>query len=244
MPGIVDLIDIAIVAFVLYWVMALVKSTRAEKMLWGLGLIVIVYFVSGRFELLTLHWLLGNFLGSIVVLIIVVFQQDIRRALVSMGRAITQRRAVSAEFLDELIRAVGAMSEKKTGALIAIERMFELREYLSTGVDIEGSVSKELLLSIFSPGSPLHDGAVVVRNGKVLKAGCILPLTEKELPKTMGTRHRAAMGLSEETDAVIVVVSEETGDITIVEDERAEHVAPSQLRLKLKELLARRQGVL
>jgi len=238
-PGATEWIDIALVAAALYWAMLLVKGSRAEKMLWGLGVVVFAYFFSGRFELLTLHWLLSNFLGSIIIIIIVIFQQDIRRALVQMGRAVTTNRAASMEYLEELVDAVKTLSSKKTGALIAIEREVETGDVISGGVELGGEVSKELLLTVFMPASPLHDGAVIVKNGRLAKAGCILPLTEKELPKSMGTRHRAAIGLSEDTDAVIIVVSEETGDITLVAQDSVEHgLSPEELHAKIKGLIS------
>ena len=214
MNTIVTLLDIAIVACVLYWFMLMFKGSRAERMIWGLGIIVVVYFGSQRFELLTLHWILSNFLSSIVVFIIVVFQQDIRRALVQMGKPFSTRDTITAVgALEEILKAVSYMSKKKIGALIVLERSMDLSDFLEDqlGVELDAKVSKELLLSIFNSASPIHDGAVVVRRGRVFKAGCILPLSEKELSKSMGTRHRAAIGLAEETDAAIIVVSEETG---------------------------------
>jgi diadenylate cyclase len=232
--NIVDILDILIVAFIFYWVMLLLKGTRAERMLWGLAIVVLVYFASRRMELFTLNWILNNFLASIVIIIIVVFQQDIRRALVHMGRPFSSREAGrSAEFLDEVAKAIASMSAARTGGLIVIERGVDLTDFLDAGVDIDAKVSKELLLTIFNHESPLHDGAVVVRGGRIIKAGCILPLTEKELTEHMGTRHRAALGLTEETDAAVMVVSEKTGEVSLVVEERIE-TGPD-----LKVLLAR-----
>ncbi len=237
-PGIIGALDIIIVAFVLYWVMLLLKGTRAERMLWGLIIVVIVYFVSERMELFTLHWILSNFLGSLIVIIIVVFQQDIRRALVQMGRPFAGKRVVMTEFLEEISKAILSMSTARMGGLIAIERSIDLDDYLDTGVTIDAVVSRELILSVFNTDSPMHDGAVTVRHGRVAKAGCILPLTRKELTKSLGTRHRAAVGLSEETDAVVVVVSEKSGDISIVSDERLElALKPVELLPRLRKLL-------
>lgn len=220
--AVVAVLDVLIVAFVLYWLMLMFKGTRAERMLWGLGIIVTVYFVSQRFELLTLHWILSNFLGSIVIFIIVVFQQDIRRALVHMGKPFSTRDAMTSDgALDEIVKAVSMMSESRTGGIIVLERSIDLTDFVGegAGLEIDAKVSKELVLSIFNPSSPIHDGAVIIRKGRVLRAGCILPLTNKELSKSMGTRHRAAIGLAEETDAAIIVVSEETGEVTLaVED--------------------------
>ena len=242
MNTIVTLLDIAIVACVLYWFMLMFKGSRAERMIWGLGIIVVVYFGSQRFELLTLHWILSNFLSSIVVFIIVVFQQDIRRALVQMGKPFSTRDTITAVgALEEILKAVSYMSKKKIGALIVLERSMDLSDFLEDqlGVELDAKVSKELLLSIFNSASPIHDGAVVVRRGRVFKAGCILPLSEKELSKSMGTRHRAAIGLAEETDAAIIVVSEETGGITLaVEDSLSADIGVEKLSSDLKQLLA------
>ncbi|MCC6501561.1 MAG: TIGR00159 family protein [Deltaproteobacteria bacterium] len=244
MNTIITVLDIAIVALVLYWFMLMFKGSRAERMIWGLGIIVMVYFVSQRFELLTLHWILSNFLSSIVVFIIVVFQQDIRRALVQMGKPFSTRDTMtSGGALDEILRAVSYMSKKKTGALIVLERSIDLGDFLEDqlGVELDAKVSKELLLSVFNSASPIHDGAVVVRRGRVFKAGCILPLSEKELSKSMGTRHRAAIGLAEETDAAIIVVSEETGGITLaVEDGLTADIGIEKLTSDLKQLFAYR----
>ena len=207
--AIVAALDIVIVAIILYWLMLMFKGTRAERMLWGIAIIVIVYFVSQRFELLTLHWILSNFLGSIVIFIIVVFQQDIRRALVQMGKPFSTREAMNAGgVLEEIVRTAQKMSETRTGGIIVLERSMDLGDFISeeAGVELDALVSKELVLSIFNTALPVHDGAVIVRNGRVSRAGAILPLTNKELSNpSLGTRHRAAIGLAEETDAAIIV---------------------------------------
>lgn len=238
----VALLDILIVAFVLYWLMLMFKGTRAERMLWGLGIIITVYFVSQRFELLTLHWILSNFLGSIVIFIIVVFQQDIRRALVHMGKPFSTRDAMNSDgALDEIVKAVSSMSGSRTGGIIVLERSIDLSDFVGdgAGLEIDAKVSKELIFSIFNPTSPIHDGAVIIRKGRVLRAGCILPLTNKELSKSMGTRHRAAIGLAEETDAAIIVVSEETGEVTLaVEDGLFVDLGAEKLLEDLKKLFA------
>lgn len=239
LSNLINVVDILIVAVGLYWFMLMFKGTRAEMMLWGLAVVIIIYFVSRRAELLTVHWILSNFLGSIAIFIIVVFQQDIRKALVQVGKPFSARYVTgSLEAMEEITKAVGAMAKSRTGGLIAVERGMELAEFLGAGVELDAAVSKELLLSIFNTGSPLHDGAVVIRGGKVARAGCILPLTEKELAKSMGTRHRAAVGLAEETDAVIIVVSEETGEITlVVEDGLYVGITTERLLEDMKTLL-------
>ncbi|MFQ5735323.1 MAG: diadenylate cyclase CdaA [Thermodesulfobacteriota bacterium] len=213
----VTVLDILLVASLLYWFMLMFKGTRAERMIWGIAIIIVMYFVSQRVELLTLHWILSNFLGSIAIFIIVVFQQDIRKALVHMGKPFSSRdMAGSRSVLEEITRAVASMAKTHTGCIIVIERGIDLADFLEVGIELDARLSKELLLAIFNPAAPMHDGAVLVSGSKVAKAGCILPLTEKELTKSMGTRHRAAIGLAEETDAAIIVVSEQTGEITLV----------------------------
>lgn len=236
--NIVEVLDIAIVAVVIYWLMLMFKGSKAERMLWGLGVVIIVYFVSQRADLLTLHWILSNFLGSIIIFIIVVFQQDIRRALVQMGKPFsTGDTRHAGEYLDEIVGAVAQMASLKTGALIVLERAMDLGDYLEIGVELDSKVTRDLLLSIFNTAGPMHDGAVVVRKGRVFKAGCILPMTEKEVSSYMGARHRAAIGLAEETDAVIVAVSEESGEITlVVEDVVTERIEIGWLLAELKKL--------
>ena len=215
----IDLIDILIVTFVVYRLILLVKGTRAERMLWGLAVIVLVYFVSQRMELFTLHWILSNFLSSIVIIVIVVFQRDIRRVLVQVGRTsfFSRGLGLKEELLEELTKAALQMSKNKTGALIVLERDVGLGDYLDVGIEIDAKVSSEMVLSIFNPTSPVHDGAAIIRKGRISRVGCFLPLArDPEISKSLGTRHRAALGLTEDTDAVIIVVSEETGEVSLV----------------------------
>lgn len=236
--NVIEVLDIFIVAAGIYWLMKMFKGSKAERMLWGLGVIIIMYFVSQRAELLTLHWILSNFLSSIVVFIIVVFQQDIRRALVQVGRPFSLTDSGGAgPYIDEICKAVALLSKARVGALIVFERTMDIGEYLESGVSLDSMVTAEILLSIFNTASPLHDGAVVVRQGRVFKAGCILPLTNQEVAAEMGTRHRAAIGLAEETDAVIVAVSEETGEITlVVEESVTKRIESTWLAGELKKL--------
>lgn len=216
-------LDILVVAVLIYWLILLVKGTRAEMMLWGLVVVVLVYFASERLGLFTLHWILSNFLGAIVIIIVVVFQQDIRRVLMRMGRPFATRGfMLRRESLDDVVKAVFSLSSEKIGALIVLERDSELKSVIETGIELDAVLSKELLFSIFNPESPMHDGAVVVHGARVLKAGCILPLTEKTIESSMGTRHRAAIGLTDETDAVVIVVSEKSGEVSLFYDEKFE----------------------
>ncbi|MDP2689322.1 MAG: diadenylate cyclase CdaA [Deltaproteobacteria bacterium] len=238
--SLVTALDILLVASLLYWFMLMFKGTRAERMLWGIAIIIVMYFVSQRVELLTLHWILNNFLGSIAIFIIVVFQQDIRKALVHMGKPFSSRDiAASRGVIEEIAKAVAVMAKTNTGGIIVIERGIDLADFLEVGIDLDARLSKELLLAIFNPASPMHDGGVLVRGSRIAKAGCILPLTEKELTKSMGTRHRAAIGLAEETDAAIIVVSEQTGETTlVVEDGLYVGLDNERLLSDLKKLFA------
>lgn len=238
----IDLVDILIVAFVIYRLMLLVKGTRAERMLWGLAVIVLVYFISLRMELFTLHWILSNFLSSIVIIVIVVFQRDIRRVLVQVGKTSFLGRGEGSkqEIFEELAKAAFQMSGKRVGALIVLEKDVGLGDYLDMGIEIDAKVSSEMLLSIFNPSSPVHDGATIIRKARIDRAGCLLPLArDQEVSKSLGTRHRAALGLTEETDAVVIVVSEETGEVSLVDDgEIDRNMDASTLLKRLKDIFS------
>ena len=213
-----DIVDILIVSFIIHRIMLLIRGTRAVQMLLGIVVITVIYFVSRELEILTLNWLLRTFLSSILLVVIIVFQHDIRRALTQVGKSPFQKTMdVADKDLDEIIRSVFYLSKRRIGALIVIERETGLQDYVESGFDLNAKLSKELLISIFMPVSPLHDGGVIIHKGKVQSAGCILPLTQNPyINKKYGTRHRAAIGISEETDAVVLVVSEETQEISVV----------------------------
>lgn len=221
MEVLLDVADIVIVAFILYRVLLLVKGTRAMQMGIGLGLIFVVYQLSHRFGLVTLFSILDTLLTYIVLLIVVVFQNDIRRALMRVGRRPIFRTARTEHenlVMEEVIKASSALAQKRIGALIVFERDAMLDEFIEQGTPLDSEVTKEVLYSIFIPSfeNPLHDGAVIVREGRIWQAGAFLPLTASpKLDRSLGTRHRAAIGISEETDAVVVVVSEERGSISL-----------------------------
>ncbi len=212
-----DILDILIVTYLLYRLLLLIRGTRAVQMAAGLGMLVLIYFLAGQFQLLTLHWVLGTFLSSIFLLVIIIFQDDIRRALMQMGQ--TPFIKVQTEYshvIEELVKAVSYFCERKIGALIVIERGTGLGEFIESGTPIEAKVTRELLWSIFEQSSPLHDGAVIVREGRIAVAGAILPLsTNPNISRRLGTRHRAAIGISEVSDAIAIVVSEETGGLSL-----------------------------
>jgi len=217
-----DIVDIAIVSVLIYWIIILIKGTKAVQMIFGLALIIVAFIISRKGELLTLHWILDSFLSSIILVIIVIFQHDIRRALTTVGKNpffMGMGFTEESHFFEELIRASVSLASKKIGALIVFERNTGLREYIEGGIDLEAKVSKELIGTIFTPPSPLHDGAVIIRGGKIAAAGCFLPLSmEEEITNDMGTRHRAAIGLTKETDAAVIIISEETGTISLALD--------------------------
>lgn len=213
-----EIVDIALVAFIFYRLMLLVRGTRAVSVFWGLMLVVVVFFLSGQFGLLTLNWLLAQFLGSFFIVVIILFQRDIRNALSQVGAGGLWRRGtgVDDEVFNEVVTALTYMADKRVGALVVIEKNVPLGDFLNKGVVIDAKVSADLLRTIFDTHTPLHDGAVIVSGGRLAAAGCILPLaTGVRKRASFGTRHRAAVGVTEETDAVAVVVSEERGEISV-----------------------------
>lgn len=212
-----DLADIALVAFVFYQIILLVRGTRAMQMLTGLGLVMAVWWLSRELDMVATNWLITSFLSSLVVVVIVIFQADIRRALTRMGqRSIFANHAPQADTLRDVATAAGIMARRRTGALMVLERRTGLEDYIEGSVKIEAQVSAELLVSIFQVTGPLHDGAVVIEGGKIRVARCMLPLAkDAEAGRRLGSRHLAAMGLSSESDAVVVVVSEERGQISL-----------------------------
>lgn len=218
-----DVADILIITILIYWVINQIRGTRAVQMLIGLLMVAVLFSASQYFELYTLSWILNNFLSSILLVIVILFQNDIRRALTRVGRGTLfggdrQRRN---EMIDEVARTAVLLATKRVGAIIALEREVGLNEYLEAGTRLDARVSSELLVSIFLPTSPIHDGAVVIRRGRITAAGCFLPLTTSQVvSRSLGSRHRAAIGLTEETDAAVIVVSEEEGQISLVREGR------------------------
>lgn len=217
---VLDLLDILLVAFIIYRIILLIKGTRAVQMLAGLAVLLLVYVASQVGGLYTLNWILNNFLSSIILVIVVIFQNDIRRALLHVGRnpffADLSFREET-QVIDELCRGCSVLAQKHLGALIVIERETGINDFLEVGVELDAKPSATLLHSIFHHASPLHDGAVIIQRGRVTRAGCFLPLTQDPaVSPQYGTRHRAAIGLTELVDAVVIVVSEETGRIAVV----------------------------
>ncbi|HEY3346195.1 MAG TPA: diadenylate cyclase CdaA [Nitrospirota bacterium] len=215
-----DILDIALVSFIFYRVFLLIKGTRAVQMVVGLGVLILALLFSRWAGLYTINWIVQSVVSQIALVILVLFQPELRRALAHMGenKLFSSLSPVeSSKFLDEIVKAAVSLANRRIGALVVLERETDLKNIVEMGTELQSKVSRELLLSIFHPTSPLHDGAVIIQDGKVAAAGCFLPLTmNAAVSKALGTRHRAAIGLTEETDAVVVVVSEETGTISVV----------------------------
>jgi diadenylate cyclase len=224
--GLIEIVDVAVVAFVLYQLLRLLRGTQGTQIVVGLIVLAVVGVVSTSLNLVLLSWLFRNATVYIVIAILLMFQPELRRAMDQLGRIGHLGRPLSRfnarqynQAISEAIRAAERLSVKRTGALIAFEREVGLEDYAATGVRINGEVSAEMLQSIFYPNSPLHDGAVIVRGDRIVAAGCLLPLPEDgSVRERLGTRHRAALGLSMASDALVLVVSEETGNISVIEE--------------------------
>lgn len=238
-----DTLDVVVVAVGIYWLLLLIKGTRAIQILVGLGALIGLRVAADFLELLTLAWLLDNFLGPAVLIVVILFQADIRRGLGRLGRGFFPRLSERQEsqIVEEVVRAAQALSARRVGALIVLERRTGLDDQVEAGTPLDAAVTKELLTTIFQPSSPLHDGAVLIQQGRVSHAGAILPLTLRaDLPEGVGTRHRAAVGITEETDAAVIVVSEETGSISVVMGgEMIRGLDAPRLRVVLRDALAR-----
>jgi diadenylate cyclase len=238
-----DILDIVIVAFIIYRIVLLIKGTRTIQLIIGLIVILASFFFARKLELFTLGWILNNFVGSILLVVVVLFQNEIRHVLLALGRSPFFNKITYVEetlFFDELVNACVIMSKRKIGALIVVQREAGLEEFMEIGIKIEADVNTELIVSIFHPASPLHDGALILQGGKIRAASCIVPLTmQEDLDKALGTRHRAGIGITEVTDAVAVVVSEESREISYaVGGEMVRNVTGEALKKVLKDLLA------
>ena len=220
-----DALDIVIVTFIIYQLLQFLRGTHAVQMALGAFILVLLYWLSVLANLQTVNWLLRTFLPFLVFGIIVVFQSEIRKVLAHLGKtplpflgAVARRKE---EVIDEVVLAATTLASTRTGAIVVLEREMGLRSYIETGISLDALLTYDLLISIFNPETPLHDGAVIIQGNRVAAAACFLPLTvNPELSRALGSRHRAAIGLSEDTDAVAVVVSEETGIISVVAEGR------------------------
>lgn len=245
MFNIVSVIDILIVAFVLYKAMMIIKGTRAVQLIKGLVILILASLASNYAGLRTVGWILSQLQTALVVALPIVFQPELRRALEQIGRgkffarpmALLNQEALEV-LLNEVVKAIKILSKNNTGALIIIEKETGINDFIETGIKIDGIVSAEFLVNIFIPKSPLHDGAVVIRGDRVIAASCFLPLSENpNLSKELGTRHRAALGLTEQSDSIALIVSEETGVISVAEEGRLTRYLDE---ITLREILAKR----
>ena len=220
--GITDVIDILIVAYAIYKIVSWIRQTRAWSLFKGIAAILLVMGLASVFNLNTTYWLLSNTVSVGLIAIIVIFHPELRKALEQIGQGrvfglfVSQERYnISRETVTEILTAAKTMSKERTGALIVMEREVSLKDLAATGIPIDATVSSQLLQNIFVNKTPLHDGAVIIKNNRIVAACCILPLTSEEIGKELGTRHRAAVGASETADADVLVVSEETGRISV-----------------------------
>ena len=243
-----DVLDVVVVALIIYESLKLIRGTRAMQMAFGSALLVGLYFFSVAAPLQTVNWLIRNMIGYVVFAAIVLFQNDIRRALAHFGRTPFVRAFSRAEnddeTIEEVVTAAVQLADRRTGALIVIERQIGLRNYIESGIPLDAMVTHDLLVTVFQTSGPLHDGAVIIQENKIAAASCFLPLTVSAMVGTdLGTRHRAAIGLTEENDAVAVVVSEETGRISIAtEGQISRGFTVDTLRARLTQLVLQRKS--
>lgn len=252
-PAIVwwDLLDIAIVSVVIYQLLLLIRGTRAAQMALSGGALIGLFFLSRWLQLETVNWIIRNLATYVVIAIIVLFQADIRRGLAHLGRApflkLFDRSRRADETIEELVVTAANLGAKRVGALIVVERQIGLRNYIEGGIPLDAVLTYDLMASIFCLQSPLHDGAAIIQGDRVAAAACFLPLSvNPRLARELGTRHRAALGLTEENDAIAIVVSEETGSIALVMGgDLRRGLTPDALRTELRVLLGRRRwGIL
>ncbi|WP_291985638.1 diadenylate cyclase CdaA [Luteitalea sp.] len=242
-----DIVDVLVVAVIIYESLVLIRGTRAMQMAFGSALLVGLYFFSLAAPLQTVNWLIRNMIGYVVFAAIVLFQNDIRRALAHFGRTpfvrAFSRSENDDETIEEVVTAAVQLSERRVGALIVIERQIGLRNYIESGIPLDAMVTHDLLVTLFQTSGPLHDGAVIIQENKIAAASCFLPLTVNPSVGTdLGTRHRAAIGLTEENDAVAVVVSEETGRISLAtEGQISRGFTAETLRARLTQLVLQRK---
>lgn len=242
-------LDILIIAVLIYYVLKLLRGTRAVQMVVGIALLVLFYRVAQWARLEMVEWLLTTLLPYVAIALIVLFQPEIRRALSRVGRNLTLLKFTAhspKSAYDDIIMAVGYFSQHRIGALLVIERHAGLRTYIESGIPLDAKLSYDLLLSVFRPGSPMHDGAVIIQGSRAAAAACFLPLSLNPLiSKKLGTRHRAAIGITEESDAVVVLVSEETGAISLAAAGAIEtNLTPEELGDRLGEMVSLRRTTL
>jgi len=238
-----DIVDIVVVTFLIYETLLIVHGTRAVQMLTGIGLLLALFWLGHSFDLYSLNWILSHFFDSFLIIVVILFQDQFRNALASFatGQSFFTfiKKHAGDQDINEIVEAYQLLSKKKTGALMVIERNQGLANFIETGSKINADIHSDLIFSIFQSVSPLHDGAIIVNKGKMVAAGCFLPLSRNyDVDRHLGTRHRAALGISEDTDAIAVTVSEETGRINIAIEGRFYHCSEARhLRKYLNHLL-------
>ena len=238
-----DFVEILIIAYLTYHILLWVKDTRAWQLMKGIAVVLVIALMAAVFDMTTIQWIFRNFTGVAVTALVIILQPELRNAMEELGRRNilssilgweppkTEEGRFSDRTINELMRACTEMARVRTGALIVIEQTTPLVEYTRSGIDIDGTVSSQLLINIFEKNTPLHDGAVIIKGNRIIAATCYLPLSSSKLDKNLGTRHRAGMGISEETDALTLIVSEETGNISYTYKGRLwSNVTPEQLR--------------
>jgi diadenylate cyclase len=239
----ISVIDILLVALIIYEFLALIRGTRAALILVGISVVILAFYFSRVGQLTTLNWLISRVLPYAAFALIVIFAPEIRQALARLGRRLTFARTTDSEVdaYDDIVMATNLFSQNQTGALIVIEREIGLRTYVESGVALDAQLSYDLLATIFRPSAPLHDGAVIIRGDRISAAACFLPLSMNPVLSTqLGTRHRAGIGITEETDAIAVIVSEETGSISLAVAGTIERdITVEQLRDRMGKLLRR-----
>jgi diadenylate cyclase len=236
------ILEIALLWYFIYMALSFIKGTRTEQLLKGVIIIIIIFIATQQLQFEALNWVITRLFPISVIALLVIFQPELRRGLARLGQFGVYEDDIEA--IEEVSKAVISMTKKKTGALIVIEREVGLKTYIETGITIDSRVSKELLVSIFMPKGPLHDGAVIIKRDRVVAAGCLLPLTQEAsyLSTSLGTRHRAAIGLTEETDALCIVVSEETGTISLsVNGHLTRNIEKDHLATMLKNMSYKRK---
>ncbi|OED35398.1 TIGR00159 family protein [PVC group bacterium (ex Bugula neritina AB1)] len=212
-------VEIFIISVAIYYVTKFIRGTLSENLLKGLGLIFVIFVISQKLEFLVINWLLTKVFAISLIVFLILFQPELRRVLAKIGQnRILGNFLREKSFVHEIVKACIFLSSKRIGALIVIERKTGLGNYIESGIFLDSHLTKELIVSLFMPTTPLHDGALIVQGERISAAGCLLPLTENPVQQTLGTRHRSALGLSEETDAIVLVVSEETGIISLVKE--------------------------
>jgi diadenylate cyclase len=241
-----DVIDILVVSVLIYESLKLIRGTRAAQMALGSAFVLVLFLLSRRFPLQTVNWLIRNVFVYAGFAAIVLFQSDIRRALSHLGRSPFFRAVAgskqAAETIEEVLTAAGLLAQQQIGALIVLEREIGLRNYVESGIPLNADVSYDLITTIFQPGAPMHDGAVIIQEDRIAAAACFLPLTvSPKFDRDFGTRHRAGIGVTEESDAIAVVISEERGEVSLAYDGKIERgLTPERLRARLHELVLHR----